>query len=210
MDTDPRRFAPAAARNREPIHDVLRRVLPPAGTVLEIASGSGEHTAYLAERLPALIFQPSDPDPDARASVDAWSASLALPNVRPALALDVTQDDWGVTSAGAVVCINMIHIAPWACCEALLRGAARLLPEGGPLYLYGPYKFGGAHTAASNEAFDASLRGRNPLWGVRDLDEVVRAAGSVGLVLEETVAMPANNFSVILRRAGAGLGAEGQ
>jgi hypothetical protein len=196
---DARRSAAATQRNREPILAVLRRVLPPAGVVLEIASGTGEHAASFALALPALRWQPSDPDAEARASIAAWCAGLA--NVAPPLALDASADAWPIERADAIVCINMVHIAPWAACEGLLRGAARVLPGGGPLYLYGPYHVGGVPTAPSNAAFDADLRWRNPAWGVRDLEAVVAAAAAGGLRFVERVAMPANNLSVVFRRA---------
>lgn len=195
---DARRFATATQRNREPILAVLRRVLPPAGVVLEVASGTGEHAASFARALPALRWQPSDPDAEARASIAAWCAGLA--NVASPLALDACADVWSIARADAIVCINMVHIAPWAACEGLLRGAARVLPGGGPLYLYGPYRVGGAPTAPSNAAFDADLRARDPAWGVRDLEAVVAAAEAVGLRFVERVAMPANNLSVVFRR----------
>ncbi|MCW5889019.1 MAG: DUF938 domain-containing protein [bacterium] len=200
MDPSACRHAPATTRNRDPLLAVLRRLLPPAGTVVEIASGTGEHAAWFAAALPGLVWQPSDPDPEARASVAAWCDGLA--NVRPPLALDArAPDTWPVAAADALLCVNMIHIAPWAACEGLVAGAGRLLPAGAPLVLYGPYRVGGAHTAPSNAAFDADLRARNPAWGVRDLDDVVAAAAPHGLRLEETVAMPANNLTVVLRRA---------
>ena len=198
--TDPRRFAPAAARNRDPILAALRPRLPAAGLVLEVASGSGEHAIHLAAALPALTFQPSDPDPGARASIDAWAAKAGLANIRPALALDAAAADWPAAAADAVVCINMIHIAPWAACEGLVRGAARLLPAGGPLILYGPYRRDGRHTAPSNAAFDADLRARDPAWGVRDLEAVAALAAGQGFGPPEAVEMPANNLTVIFRR----------
>jgi hypothetical protein len=186
----------ATTRNREPIEAVLRAVLPPSGVVLEIASGSGQHCAWFAQHLPGLEWQPSDPDPAHRASITAWTESL--PNVRAPLALDVLDPSWATTAANAIVCCNMIHIAPWAACLGLLRGAADLLARGEVLYLYGPFRVGGAHTAPSNEAFDASLRSRDPSWGVRDLEAVVAAA--VGFTLTQTVAMPANNLSLVFVR----------
>src|SRR5229473_429235 len=157
---DPRLQAPAVARNREPILAVLRRVLPPAGLVLEVASGSGEHAAFFASALPLLTWQPSDPDPRARASIAAFRDAGGTPNLLPPLDLDVMAAAWPVTGAVAIVCINMIHIAPWSACEGLVAGAARALPPGGLLYLYGPYKEEGRHTAPSNEIFDADLRAR--------------------------------------------------
>jgi SAM-dependent methyltransferase len=168
--------------------------------VLEIASGSGEHVVHFAAALPGVKFQPTDPHEPSRASIDAWAAEHGLANVRPALALDVTAPTWPVAEADAVVCINMIHIAPWAATLGLLRGAALVLRPGGVLFLYGPYRRGGAHTAASNAAFDEDLRARNPAWGIRDLEAVAAAAQAEGFGAPAVVAMPANNFSVIFRR----------
>jgi hypothetical protein len=198
--SDPRQYRPHVARNRDPIFVVLRRVLPPRGLVLEVASGSGEHAAYLAARLPALTWQPSDPDPRALASIASHRTETGALNLLPPLHLDVTAGAWPVERADVVMCCNMIHIAPWAACEGLIAGAARVLPVGGLLYLYGPYKIDGRHTAPSNEAFDRDLRSRDPAWGIRDLAEVTALAMRHGLVLAETVAMPANNLSVIFRR----------
>jgi SAM-dependent methyltransferase len=197
--------APAVARNREPILAVLRRVvplpiLPARGLVLEVASGSGEHAIYFAAALPHLTWQPSDPDPEARASITAYRAAAPLPNLLPPLALDAASPNWPVTLADMIVSVNMIHIAPWAAAEGLMAGAERLLPAGGVLFLYGPFRERGQHTAPSNAAFDESLRARNREWGVRDLDEVAVLASRHGLALEERVAMPANNLSVVLRR----------
>jgi cyclopropane fatty-acyl-phospholipid synthase-like methyltransferase len=192
--------APAVARNREPILAVLRRVLSEPGLVLEIASGSGEHAVYFAAALPHLTWQPTDPDPEARASIAAYRAATALPNVLPPLALDAAASRWPMTQADALVSINMIHIAPWAATEGLMAGAKRLLPAGGVLFLYGPFREHGQHTAPSNAAFDESLRARNEEWGVRDLAEVAALASRHGLALEERVAMPANNLSVVFRR----------
>jgi SAM-dependent methyltransferase len=197
--------APAVARNREPILAVLRRVvplpiLPARGLVLEVASGSGEHAIYFAAALPHLTWQPSDPDPEARASITAYRAAAPLPNLLPPLALDAASPNWPVTLADMIVSVNMIHIAPWAAAEGLMAGAERLLPAGGVLFLYGPFRERGQHTAPSNAAFDESLRARNREWGVRDLDEVAVLASRHGLALEERVAMPANNLSVVFRR----------
>jgi ubiquinone/menaquinone biosynthesis C-methylase UbiE len=179
---------------------VLRRVLPVHGLVLEIASGSGEHAAYFAKALPQLTWQPSDPQEEALASIAAHREDAGIANLLAPLQLDVTASSWPVQRADAVVCCNMIHIAPWAACEGLITGAARVLPVGGVLYLYGPYKIGGQHTAPSNQEFDSYLRGQNPAWGIRDLDEVTALARRHNLVLVETVAMPANNLSVIFTR----------
>lgn len=197
-----RLWAPAAARNREPILRALRPVLPPSGLLLEVASGSGEHALHLARALPGLVVQPSDPDPDHRRSVDAWAATAALPNLRPALPLDAAAPDWPLPAADAVLCVNMIHIAPWAATLGLLRGASRLLPPGGPLLLYGPFRRGGAHTGPGNAAFDDSLRARDPRWGVRDLEAVAAAAAAEGLALAEVLPMPADNLVLVFRRAG--------
>jgi Protein of unknown function (DUF938). len=195
---DARQHAPATERNRAPILEVLRRVLPPQGLVLEVASGTGQHAVAFAEALPHLTWQPSDPDPQLRASIQAWSASAGLGNLRDPLDLDAAARNWPLDRADAVVCINMIHIAPWAAGLGLLDGAARLLPAGAPLLLYGPFMRDGRHTAPSNAAFDDNLKARNPAWGVRDLGEVERAAA--GFTLAEVVEMPANNLTVVLRR----------
>lgn len=199
---DERQHAPAALRNRGPILEVLRRVLPTEGTVLEVASGTGQHAVHFAAALPALRFQPSDPDAGARRSIEAWRAEAGLSNVAPPLELDV-RAAWPIAAVAAVVAINMVHISPWPATLALLAGAAARLPVGGPLVLYGPYRVGGQHTAESNARFDESLKARDPSWGVRDLEDVASAAAAVGLVLEERVAMPANNFTLVFRKAGS-------
>jgi hypothetical protein len=196
------RYAPAASRNREPILEVLAPLLAGASSVLEVASGSGEHAVWFASQMPHLTWQPTDPDSFARASIDGWRAHSGAANVRPALTLDATSSHWPVPAADAVVCINMIHIAPWASCVGLLRGASDVLSAGGLLFLYGPFKVGGQHTALSNEAFDVDLRARNEAWGVRDLDEVIALAATFGFDHRSTVRMPANNLSVVLRRRG--------
>jgi len=195
-----RRQAPAAARNRQPILDVLRPRLPAQGLVLEIASGSGEHIVHFAEALPNLVFQPSDPSPEARASIDDWVQELTLDNVRPALALDAAGDVWPLERADTVLCCNMIHIAPWEAAVGLVVGAGRILPKDGTLYLYGPYRRGGRHTAPSNEAFDLDLRGRDAAWGVRDLEAVAALAEARDFGLPEIIDMPANNLSLVFKR----------
>jgi cyclopropane fatty-acyl-phospholipid synthase-like methyltransferase len=198
-----KQFSPAAERNRGPILEVLKRVLPARGLVLEIGSGTGQHAAYFARELPALDWQPSDPNPSALSSIEAWSEEACLPNLRPPLTLDVTTawpDIWIPWKVDAVLSCNMIHIAPWAACEGLLRGAARVLNAGAPLLLYGPFVIPGRPTAPSNLEFDEWLKSENPAWGVRDLSEVLKAAEGEGFRWEETVAMPANNFVVVLRR----------
>ena len=187
--------APATLRNRDPILEVLREALPERGMVLEIASGTGEHAAYFARRLPELVWQPSDVDPICLESIEAYRQEAALDNLRPPLTLDVCAP-WHVDTLDAVVCINMIHIAPWRACEALLDGAAHHLPAGAPLVLYGPFRFGGSFTAPSNAAFDESLRRRDPAWGVRDLDDVTAKALRAGLERREVRALPANNHAV--------------
>lgn len=193
-----KQHAPATERNREAIHDVLARHLPPRGRVLEIASGSGEHAVYFARRFPAIEWQPSDGDPAAIASIAAWRDEAALDNLLAPIALDVaSRPSTSWPSADVIVCINMVHISPWSAALALFAGAERTLAVGGLLYLYGPYRFGGT-TAPSNEAFDRSLRARDPRWGVRDVDDLEAAAR--GFALVETIAMPANNHSLLFRR----------
>jgi SAM-dependent methyltransferase len=191
---------PAPERNKDAILAVLARVLPERGEVLEIASGSGQHAAHFARALPALTFQPSDVDPENLASIRAWVEEARLPNLREPLSLDVLSDDWGVGRVDALFNANMVHIAPWECCLGLLRGAARHLGPGGVLVMYGPFRLGGAHTALSNESFDAGLRARDARWGVRDLEDVVLEAEAVGLGFAERVAMPANNQSLVFLR----------
>ncbi|MBX9710470.1 MAG: DUF938 domain-containing protein [Xanthobacteraceae bacterium] len=198
--TDHRLQYPATARNRDVILDVLRGVLPSSGLVLEIASGSGEHVVHFANALPGLTFQPSDPESDAMRSVEAWVQDSGVTNVRPPLLLDASAATWPVTSADAILCINMIHISSWRASEGLMHGAAKILRAGAPLYLYGPYRRTGIVTAPSNEAFDDSLKSRNPEWGLRELDMVTELAGSVGFSGPQVIEMPANNLSVVFRR----------
>lgn len=194
-----KRHAPATLRNRDAIAAVLTEWLPVAGTVLEVASGSGEHVVHFAAAFPALAWQPSDPDPDALASIAAWSTEAGLENVAPPVRLDAAAPDWPVTAADALLCINMVHISPWAATLGLFAGAARLLPAGAPLILYGPYLEAGVPTAPSNADFDASLRARDPEWGLRDLDTVKAAASDAGLVFVQRRAMPANNLMLLFR-----------
>ena len=200
---DFRQYAPATERNRQPILAVLEQVLPSAGTVLEISSGTGEHITFFAPRLSHLQWLPSDPQALARQSIQAWGEALSSANLRlPPLDLDVSVQPWPVQeeSISAIININMIHIAPWEMCAHLMAGAGQVLPDSGVLYMYGPYKREGVHTAPSNEAFDMMLRDRDPSWGIRDLEAVVAIAQQHGLVLEKTVEMPANNLSVVFRR----------
>lgn len=205
--TDPRRHAPATERNRAPIAAILRDVLPATGTVLEIASGTGEHAVHFAGRFPDLIWRPSDPDPMALASIRAWAEAARLPNLRPPLLLDAAAPDWPIDAADAMLCINMVHISPWEATVGLLAGAAKLLPEGGPLVLYGPYIQQDVETAPSNLAFDESLRARDSRWGLRRLEEVVALAKSFGLHMEAVHPMPANNLTIVLRKHGQTVGA---
>jgi len=199
---DLRFYFPHVARNREAILQVLRRVLPPQGLVLEVASGGGEHAAYFAERLRSLIWQPSDLDPRSLASIAAHRTAADAPNLLAPVCLDATSEQWPVESADALVCINMIHISPWVVSEGLMAGARRVLRMGGVIYLYGPYKIDGRHTAQSNKEFDAWLRTQNAQWGVRDFADMADLAARNDFVLIETVPMPANNLSIIFKRDG--------
>jgi hypothetical protein len=215
--SDARQFAPATQRNRDPILQVLARVLPPTGTVLEIASGTGEHAIYFAPRLAPRQWIPSDPDAASRHSIAAWRTAQPVDNLHPPIDLDVGQGIWPVEATDglstlptldlqqhpitAMVNINMVHIAPWSACLGLFAGAGRILPQGGILYLYGPFKRDRQHTAPSNAAFDATLKGWNPAWGVRDLEAVETVAQNQGLSLVEVVEMPANNLSVVFQVA---------
>lgn len=192
--------SPSVARNRDPILAVLQRSLPSVGTVLEIASGTGEHAVYFAAALPSLTWQPSDQDEQALRSIAAHRAISGLPNLLVPLSLDAAAPEWPVEQVDAVVAINMVHISPMRATQGLMAGAGRVLSPGGVLYLYGAYKENGAHTAPSNAAFDLELRRHNPEWGVRDLEEVVQLAEGEGLSLVERIIMPANNLSLILRK----------
>ncbi len=195
-----RRSAPAALRNREPIAEVLEDWLPESGVVLEIASGTGEHAVYFAERFPRLEWQPSDVDPDSLDSIVAWRAATGLPNLKPPILVDASAADWPVDSADAVLSINMVHISPWASAFGLLAGARRLLAPGAPLILYGPWLQAGVGTAQSNLAFDVDLKARNPEWGLRSVEDFEAAAGERGFDLEQIRAMPANNLMLRFRR----------
>lgn len=205
-----RQYAPATQRNRSFILEVLQQVLPPTGTVLEVASGTGEHAVYFAPNLQPRLWVPSDPNPVARASIMAWRSHLPCENLAAPIALDAAESQWSIEQApeqeqlginlsalNAIVNINMIHISPWFTCLGLMAGAGRLLPQGGILYLYGPFKQQGKHTAFSNEDFDASLQAQNPDWGVRNLEDVDAVAQSSGFQLQQILPMPANNLSVI-------------
>jgi len=202
----PKRYAPATHRNRDPILDVLREVLPRRGRVLEVAAGTGEHAIHFAGALPEIVWHPTDADPSCLTSIDAWAAEAELPNVAPAALLDAVTGPWpggAKTSAerpfDAVLCCNMIHIAPWEACVGLLTGAGRVLTDGGLLVMYGPFSEDGRHTAPSNVTFDASLRAQSPKWGVRDLSDVAAEAARHGLKFEQRFSMPANNLTVVFR-----------
>jgi SAM-dependent methyltransferase len=197
---DGRWVAPAAERNKGPILEVLQRILPPRGLVLEIGSGTGQHVVHLAKALSQLSWQPSDPDAENRQSIVLWSRVEELGNVRAPLALDVRERPWPIDAADAVVCINVVHVSPWAATLALFDGVREILPPEGVLFLYGPYRRGGRHAAPSNEKFDADLRAHNPEWGLRDIDELAEVADRVGFALAEIVDMPANNFSLVFRK----------
>jgi hypothetical protein len=198
--SDDRQYAPATLRNRDFILDVLRDVLPTTGVILEIASGSGEHIVHFARCFPKLVFQPSDPDPDARFSIPAWARATGISNVRAPIALNASEPVWPIASADGIICINMVHISPWEATIGLMRGAAAILSSGAPLYLYGPYLREGIATAPSNHAFDRSLRDRNPTWGLRDLEAVASVAHSAGFSVPVITEMPANNLSTVFRR----------
>jgi SAM-dependent methyltransferase len=199
-----KRYAPATLRNREPIRNILREVLPERGMVLEIGSGSGEHAVFFAAAFPQLTWQPSDVDRECCSSIAAWAAEARLANLRPPRHLDIAADPPAVVAArafDAIVCINMIHIAPWNACTGLMACAARALRDDGILYLYGPFMRGGRHTAPSNAVFHQSLKAMNPRFGVRDLADVSEEAARNGLVLDRQVEMPSNNLSLVFRRA---------
>jgi Protein of unknown function (DUF938) len=211
---DLRRYAPATERNREPILAVLQQVLPPTGTILEISSGTGEHGIFMAPQLAPRDWLPSDPSPDARASIAAWQRFAPCANMYPPIDLDASSAEWSIESGSvpigdltqqpitAIVNINMIHIAPKSAYLGLFAGAQRILSIGGVLYLYGPFKQGGAHTAPSNAAFDESLSSQNPEWGIRELKEIVAVAKSHHLELYRIYTMPANNLSVVFKLVG--------
>ncbi len=203
---DARQFAPATERNREYILKVLLKVLPQDGTILEIASGTGEHAVFFAPQISPRIWQPSDPNPILRDSINAWREHSPANNLHPPLDIDARKLVWpveqekAIAPITAIVNINMIHISPWEACLGLMSGAGRVLPSKGILYLYGPFKRKGQHTAPSNASFDLSLRSQNREWGVRDLERVIEIASKEGLKFLEVIEMPANNLSVIFQR----------
>lgn len=196
-----RRHAPATSRNGGPLGDVLARELPASGLVLEVAAGTGEHAILFARRFPGLEWQPTDPDPSALASMAAWRAESGCANLRAPLPLDAAARDWPVDRADAILCVNMTHISPWAATEGLFAGAGRLLEAGAPLVLYGPFVEADVETARSNLAFDADLRRRDPRWGLRETAQLGRLAKGHGLVRTARHAMPANNLTLVFRRA---------
>lgn len=198
--TDGRWFAPAAERNQAPILKVLARELPPSGLVLEIGSGTGQHIARFAKSVPNLSWQPSDPDAGHRRSIARWIDFEHLVNANPPLALDVRRQPWPIAAADAIICINMVHVAPWAATPALFEGARQVLARDDLLFLYGPFRRGGQHTAPSNAQFDSDLRAHDPAWGLRDIEALAAVAKDNGFILADTVAMPANNFSLIFRK----------
>ena len=198
---DGRLASPSAERNREPIAKILSQILPQSGLVLEVASGTGEHSIHFARVMPHLTWQPSEQDKDCLRSISAWAAVEVQANVLQPLYLDVTDAQWPIATAEAIVCINMIHIAPWSVAQALLRGASRILPPGGLLCLYGPYRVAGKHTSASNREFDAQLRAMNSEWGVRDLDAMANEARTFNIELARTFQMPANNLVTVFRKS---------
>ena len=193
-------FLSPSERNKGPILDVLSRVLPRRGVVLEIASGTGQHVIHFAKALPGLTWQPSDPDPELRKSIALRVREEQLANINPPIELDVTRPPWPLQAADAIVCVNMIHVAPWSATLALLESSKALLPAEHVLFLYGPYRRFGQHTSKGNEKFDADLHAQNPDWGLRDLEAVAEAAAASGFTLAEIVEMPANNFSLIFKR----------
>jgi hypothetical protein len=202
LDVSPDKLpvSPSAERNKGPVADVLKRILPDHGTVLEISSGTGQHVVHFAREMPHLTWQPSERDELSLQSIKQWMAAEALENIPPPLRLDVTELPWQVGPAAAVVCLNMIHIAPWSAAEGLIRGAETVLGQGGILFLYGPYLRSGVQTSPSNVAFDSELRSRNPEWGLRNVEDVTRCAVLHGFGQPEIREMPANNLSVIFHR----------
>lgn len=196
-----KQHSPAAARNREAIGQVLAKELPAEGTVLEVASGTGQHAAYFADLFPQLVWQPSDPEPEAVQSIAAYRSESGRENLKSPIRLDASfPDTWPAAQFDAMLCINMIHVSPWAASEGLFAGAARLLGSQSPLILYGPYLEEDVETAASNLAFDENLKARNPLWGLRHLSAVGDLAVRNGFTRTGRYAMPANNLTVVFRR----------
>ena len=200
---DRKQYAPATERNRQPILEVLQKVIPKEGNILEIASGTGEHACFFAPYFSPRQWIPSDPDPLLRVSIEAWQQDCKSDNLQIPLDINVTLSDWDEkidnSAIAAIIAINLIHISPWSACQGLMKGVGKILQSGGILYLYGPYKQKGKHTAPSNETFDQSLQFRNPDWGVRNLEDVVELAEKYQLILHQIISMPANNLSLIFR-----------
>lgn len=201
-----KKYAQAVLKNREPILNILKQFMPNQGNILEIASGTGEHSLFFAPHFPQQRWIPSDCTSESLASIKAWGEEYPHDNLQSPLTIDVMERDWFLSLQGkeisAIVCINMIHIAPWEACLGLLAGAGQLLPKDGILYLYGAYKVNNRHTAPSNEEFDRYLRSQNPLWGVRNVEDVEKVAHHGGLELSQTIPMPSNNFSLIFVKKG--------
>ena len=204
MYKDYRQHAPATRRNRESILSILKKIIPRPGLVLEIASGSGEHAAWFTQNLPGILWQPSDIDPSCHYSIKMWANDISQPSVLPPLTIDASNPDWPVhelvDDLNAIVCINMIHIAPWEACKGLMQGARRFLPSGGILYLYGPFHQSHMTTVKSNIKFDQSLQQQDTRWGIRHLDKVKETADENDLIHTDTIEMPANNLSVVFTR----------
>jgi hypothetical protein len=200
VSTDNCLVSPSAERNKALIADILKHVLPDHGTVLEISSGTGQHVVHFAREMPDLIWQPSERDEPSLRSIERWMAAESLPNILAPLRIDVTELSWPAGNAAAIVCLNMIHIAPWSAAEGLIQGAGSVLGQGGILFLYGPYRQSGVPTSPSNEAFDAQLRSRNREWGLRSVEDVARYAKLHGFCAPEIHEMPANNLSLVFRK----------
>jgi SAM-dependent methyltransferase len=200
VSTDNCLVSPSAERNKAPIADILKHVLPDHGTVLEISSGTGQHVVHFAREMPDLIWQPSERDEPSLRSIERWMAAESLPNILAPLRIDVTELPWPAGNAAAIVCLNMIHIAPWSAAEGLIQGAGSVLGQGGILFLYGPYRQSGVPTSPSNEAFDAQLRSRNREWGLRSVEDVARYAKLHGFGAPDIHEMPANNLSLVFRK----------
>jgi hypothetical protein len=197
---DGRLVSPSAERNKEPIAEALDGLLPDAGQVLEVSSGTGQHIVHFARRMPRLVWQPTERDAQCLRSIAAWREAETLPNLRAPLFLDVYDDVWPVTATDAAICLNMIHIAPWSATETLLHGTGKTLRPGGLLFLYGPFRRQGAHTVESNAEFDRQLRARDPRWGVRNLEDVATLAASEGFELAGVHQLPKNNLGVAFRK----------
>ena len=198
--TDARRENPSAERNKRPLLEVLRRVFPSEGLVLELASGTGQHAAFFTDQLPSLHWQPTDVDAHALPSIAAWRQASHPDRIRAPLLLDATADAWPVPQADAMLCVNMLQVSPWPATLGLLAGAARTLTAGGPLVIYSPMSRGGVHISPGNAAFDANLKSHDPRLGVRDADLLIEAATAAGLTHAQTVDMPANNTVLVFRR----------